>query len=94
MKRGDTSVKQANYLGNSLKSMRVSVEQSLKNLRTDYVDILYVHFWDLHTSVEEIMDGLHQLVLAGKVLYLVSTLRSFPACCIILNSESPISGDL
>lgn len=52
--------------------MRVSIEQSLKNLRTDYIDVFYVHFWDLHTSVEEIMDGLHQLVLAGKVLYLVS----------------------
>ena len=51
--------------------MKISVERSLKNLRTDYIDILYVHYWDLHTSVEEVMDALHQLVLSGKVLYLV-----------------------
>lgn len=75
MKRGDPTIKQQpNYVGNNLKSMRTSLEQSLKNLRTDYIDIFYIHFWDLHTSVEEAMDGLHQLVLAGKVLYLVSTI--------------------
>ncbi|KAI0345591.1 aryl-alcohol dehydrogenase [Trametopsis cervina] len=71
IKRGDQSVKQqVNYLGNNIKSMKLSLENSLKNLHTDYIDVFYVHFWDLHSSVEEIMDGLHQLVMAGKVLYL------------------------
>ena len=71
-KRGDKSIKQyVNYVGNNLKSLKLTVDSSLKKLRTDYIDILYVHFWDLHTSVEEIMDGLHNLVVAGKVLYLV-----------------------
>lgn len=46
--------------------------QSLKKLRTDYIDILYVHWWDWNTSIPEVMDGLHNLVVAGKVLYLVS----------------------
>ncbi|KAJ7718444.1 aryl-alcohol dehydrogenase [Mycena metata] len=46
------------------------LEASLRKLRTSYVDIFYVHMWDLHSSVEEVMDGLHNLVLAGKVLYL------------------------
>lgn len=46
---------------------------SLKKLRTSYIDILYVHLWDWTTSIEEIMDGLHNLVVAGKVLYLVRT---------------------
>lgn len=47
---------------------------SLKKLRTNYIDILYVHWWDWTTSIEEVMDGLHNLVLAGKVLYLVGAL--------------------
>ncbi|KAJ3768104.1 aryl-alcohol dehydrogenase, partial [Lentinula raphanica] len=69
--RGVPLAKQAvNFVGNNLKSMRTSLEISLKRLRTDYVDIFYVHAWDMHTSVEEIMDGLHNLVVAGKVLYL------------------------
>lgn len=60
-----------NFVGNNLKNLRLSVESSLKRLRTDYIDILYVHYWDLHTSIEEFMDGLHNLVTAGKILYLV-----------------------
>lgn len=52
--------------------MHLSVEASLKKLRTDYIDILYLHWWDYATSIEEVMDGLHNLVVQGKVLYLVS----------------------
>ncbi|KAF8590782.1 aryl-alcohol dehydrogenase [Ramaria rubella] len=51
-------------------SLRLSVESSLKRLRTSYIDILYLHYWDIHTSVEKFMDGLHNLVTSGKVLYL------------------------
>ena len=50
--------------------MRLSVDDSLRKLRTSYIDIFYMHWWDFSTSVAEVMDGLHQLVLAGKVLYL------------------------
>ncbi|KAF7309166.1 H-K-ATPase alpha [Mycena kentingensis (nom. inval.)] len=60
----------ANYCGNNAKSMHISVEASLKKLRTSYIDILYVHWWDWDTSIEEVMNALNQLVLAGKVLYL------------------------
>ncbi|KAJ6505317.1 aryl-alcohol dehydrogenase [Mycena sanguinolenta] len=68
---GDNSIKQLElYLGNNTKSMKLSLESSLKKLRTTYIDVLYVHHWDLHCSVEEMMDGLHILVLSGKVLYL------------------------
>lgn len=52
--------------------MHISVNASLKKLRTDYIDILYVHWWDYVTSVEEVMNSLHTLVNQGKVLYLVS----------------------
>ncbi|KAH0832060.1 NADP-dependent oxidoreductase domain-containing protein [Lanmaoa asiatica] len=41
-----------------------------QKLRTSYVDILYIHFWDFDTSVEEVMNGLYTLVQQGKVLYL------------------------
>ncbi|KAH9174389.1 aryl-alcohol dehydrogenase [NADP+] [Lactarius sanguifluus] len=41
-----------------------------RKLRTSYIDILYVHWWDYNTSVEEVMNSLHILVLQGKVLYL------------------------
>ena len=53
-----------------MKSLHLSVEESLKNLRTSYIDILYVHWWDHVTSIEEVMNGLHNLVVQGKVLYL------------------------
>ncbi len=71
-KRGqDQITHKINYAGNHAKSLRVSVDASLNKLRTPYIDILYVHWWDYCTSVEEVMDSLHTLVLQGKVLYLV-----------------------
>jgi aryl-alcohol dehydrogenase-like predicted oxidoreductase len=60
----------SNHTGNSTKSLRLSVEASLKKLQTDYIDLLYVHWWDWTTSVPEVMQSLNQLVLSGKVLYL------------------------
>lgn len=68
--RRDEEPIQSNFVGNSVKSMHVSVNRSLKKLRTDYIDLLYVHWWDFTTSVEEVMHGLNSLVAAGKVLYL------------------------
>lgn len=50
--------------------MHVSVNRSLKKLGTDYIDILYLHWWDFTTNVEEVMHGLNALINAGKVLYL------------------------
>ena len=68
----DQAVKQKiNYVGSNSKSMRVSVDASLKKLRTNYIDLIYVHWWDWSTSIEELMNSLHNLVVAGKVLYLV-----------------------
>ena len=72
-KQGDPSIQQhPAYIGNSYKSMAVSVEGSLKKLRTTYIDILYIHFWDWSSSMEEVMTGLHTLHAQGKILYLVS----------------------
>ncbi|HET6835357.1 MAG TPA: aldo/keto reductase [Acidimicrobiales bacterium] len=58
-----------NAAGNSRKNMRRSVEASLRRLRTDYLDLLWVHAWDYATPVEEVMRGLDDLVAAGKVNY-------------------------
>lgn len=61
---------QSNFGANSTKSLAVSVEASLKKLQTSYIDLLYVHYWDFTTGVEEVMQSLNHLVAQGKVLYL------------------------
>src|SRR5882724_11424377 len=58
-----------NAAGNHRKSMMQAVEASLKRLRTDYIDLYWVHIWDQITPVEEVMRGLDDLVRHGKVLY-------------------------
>src|SRR5205807_369388 len=55
--------------GNQRKNMVQAVEASLKRLRTDYIDLYWVHIWDGITPVEEVMRGLDDVVRAGKVLY-------------------------
>ncbi|KAJ3055013.1 hypothetical protein HK097_000092 [Rhizophlyctis rosea] len=59
-----------NSTGNSAKSIYVSVERSLNNLKTEYIDILYLHWWDDCSPIKEIMHTLHHLVQYRKVLYL------------------------
>ena len=51
------------------KSLFASVEASLRQLNTDYIDLLYLHVWDFTTPVEEILRGMDDLVRQGKVLY-------------------------
>ncbi|WVQ63504.1 uncharacterized protein L199_001657 [Kwoniella botswanensis] len=60
----------ANYVGNAKKNLRLTVDSSLKKLRTSYIDILYVHWWDYSTSIPELMQSLNDLIKSGKVLYL------------------------
>lgn len=59
----------ANLGGNSRKSMARSVERSLRALRTEYLDMLYLHMWDDTTPVDEVLRAADDLVRAGKVLY-------------------------
>jgi aryl-alcohol dehydrogenase-like predicted oxidoreductase len=49
--------------------MMKAVETSLKRLKTDHIDLYYLHMWDFMTPVEEVMRGLDDLVRSGKVLY-------------------------
>ena len=44
-----------NYGGNATKNMHVAVEESLKKLRTSYIDILYIHWWDYSSGY--VIDG-------------------------------------
>jgi aryl-alcohol dehydrogenase-like predicted oxidoreductase len=59
----------ANAGGNARKNLRASLETSLRRLRTDYLDIYWVHVWDAATPIEETMRALDDAVRAGKVLY-------------------------
>lgn len=56
--------------GGSRKHILDSVEQSLKRLRTDYVDLYQMHRWDDSTPIEETMRTLDDLVRHGKVRYI------------------------
>lgn len=59
-----------NQAGNHRKSLIRSVESSLKRLKTDFIDVLWVHAWDALTPVDEMMRALDDLARQGKVLYL------------------------
>ncbi|WP_449341295.1 aldo/keto reductase [Streptomyces canarius] len=56
--------------GNHRLNMVRSLETSLRNLRTDHIDLFYLHGWDGTTPHEEIVRGLDDLVRAGKVGYI------------------------
>ena len=58
-----------NASGNNRKNMMRSVENSLKRLQTDFIDVLYLHIWDDLTPIDEILRGLDDLIRQGKVNY-------------------------
>lgn len=66
----DTATGDPNKAGNHRKNMMWSVEQSLRRLDTDYIDLFWVHAWDMMTPVEEVLRGLDDLVRSGKVHYI------------------------
>ncbi|WP_009632647.1 aldo/keto reductase [Synechocystis sp. PCC 7509] len=59
-----------NLAGNQRKNMVQSLERSLKRLKTDYIDLFWLHSWDFVTPIEEIMRAFDDLVRSGKVLYI------------------------
>ena len=61
--------KDPNASGNHRKNMMQAVDASLKRLKTDYIDLYWLHVWDQITPVEEVMRGLDDLVRQGKVFY-------------------------
>jgi aryl-alcohol dehydrogenase-like predicted oxidoreductase len=55
--------------GSNRKSIVAALENSLRRLRTDYIDLYWLHNWDIHTPIEETMRALDDLVRDGKVRY-------------------------
>ncbi len=56
--------------GAGRKAILHQVEDSLRRLQTDYIDLLWVHFWDRHTPLHETMSTLNDLVRSGKVRHI------------------------
>ena len=67
---GPTTSDDPNASGNHRKSMVRGVEGSLRRLKTDHIDLYWVHAWDRLTPDEEVMRALDDLVRAGKILYI------------------------
>lgn len=63
-----TDKEDPNSGGSHRKSLRHSIEASLRRLDTEYVDLLWVHAWDEGTPIEETLRALDDVVRAGKVL--------------------------
>lgn len=59
-----------NTLGLSRKALFQAVDDSLRRLDMDYIDLFQIHRWDYNTPIEETMEALHDLVKSGKVLHI------------------------
>jgi len=56
--------------GLSRKAIFCELDQSLRRLQTDYVDLYQIHRWDYETPIEETLEALHDVVKSGKVRYI------------------------
>jgi aryl-alcohol dehydrogenase-like predicted oxidoreductase len=74
---GTTPAAGISHTGNSRKNMVRAVEESLKRLNTDHIDLFWAHMSDGVTPMEEILRGFDDLVRAGKIHY--AGLSNFPA---------------
>lgn len=59
-----------NGAGLSRKAILSEIDNSLKRLGTDYVDLYQIHRWDYNTPIEETLSALHDIVRAGKARYI------------------------
>jgi aryl-alcohol dehydrogenase-like predicted oxidoreductase len=60
----------ANQRGLSRKALMAEIDNSLRRLGTDYVDLYQIHRWDYDTPIEETLEALHDIVKAGKARYI------------------------
>src|ERR1700754_160500 len=58
-----------NASGNNRKNMMRSVEESLKRLKTDFIDVMYLHIWDDITPIDEVLRAMDDLIKQGKINY-------------------------
>ena len=74
--RGD-----ANGRGLSRKAIMAEIDNSLRRLQTDYVDLYQIHRWDYETPIEETLEALHDVVKAGKARYIgASSMYAWQFC--------------
>lgn len=67
-----------NGAGLSRKSIMAEIDNSLKRLDMDYVDVYIIHRWDYNTPIEETMEALHDVVKSGKARYIgASAMHAF-----------------
>ena len=59
-----------NFSGNHRKNMMHALNASLKRLKTDYVDLYWLHAWDYTTPEEEVLRALDDMITAGKIHYI------------------------
>ena len=59
-----------NGRGLSRKAIMTEIDNSLKRLNTDYIDLYQIHRWDYNTPIEETLEALHDVVKSGKVRYI------------------------
>jgi aryl-alcohol dehydrogenase-like predicted oxidoreductase len=62
--------KAPNGAGLSRKAILTEIDNSLRRLGTDYVDLYQIHRWDARTPIEETLEALHDVVKAGKARYI------------------------
>ena len=58
-----------NQSGLSRKHIMAAIDASLRRLGTEYVDLYQIHRWDNETTIEETLEALHDVIKAGKALY-------------------------
>ncbi len=58
-----------NERGSSRRNIVLSVEKSLRRLKTEWIDLLYLHHWDDHAAIEESLAAVTFLIDQGKVLH-------------------------
>jgi len=63
--------------GLSKQNIVLACEDSLRRLKTDYIDIYYAHSDDLETPLEETLEGFNELVVSGKVRYIAASNYTF-----------------
>lgn len=70
-----------NGRGLSRKSVLAAIDNSLRRLGTEYIDLYQIHRWDPETPIEETMEALHDIVKMGKVRYLgASSMFAWQLC--------------
>lgn len=77
-----------NDTGLSRKHIMNSIDTSLRRLKTDYVDLYQIHRWDYNTPIEETLEALHDIVKAGKALYIgASSMHSWQFAKALFTSD-------